>query len=532
METLVGKICPFCQEPIREGDSVIICPSCNIPHHENCWYSFGGCTTPGCIYHPEQGTYNEPNSANDNYEEIDLSAQFGNSSASSENGVDLSDNFIPAVPNFVDENMSSYTGDNVPYKPKGLNRSITIMSFLEDHIEEGEMNYPIGRDEQLRQGRESLKIMNFTDENAASPYSVKSIESNTGNTASLTKPQQSQHKASLTKPSASSGSGTKANLNKPAREQNNSAQPAKPSLTKPDAKSKSSTPKASLTKSSDKPSLSKGNSPSEKKPSEKKQISTNYSEKPNNINNTAVVVPVDKPNRMTAPESYDVICVQCKKLISSDQQFCPYCGAVQKEKEKPQPLKKAACPNCGSLVRGDQIFCPRCGKKIEEHLTIREAPPTDLVPSEEVDTAVNDAITQFSDTLEQSKHKRRRQLILTGIATLLLVGGVVITMLLTEKKNFSQMYGDIAGENWCTISTDGLSMKIDTNPDDKSDYIESRAYSEIKEINRKLGFSDSIYESMGTTRSVDGERYATFENYKVSWKYHPDTGLEVQYTMQ
>lgn len=573
METLIGKICPFCQEPIRENDSVIICPSCNIPHHENCWYRYQGCTTPGCIYQPEQSVQTTENevtlseeSAQDQYllQELDnLDFDIDTPDKSSEislkktsltksepsveepydtDSYEYSDNLLPAqpigevdlsesfMPTMLDVGESKEptppSAKDAPYRPKGLNRSITIMSFLEDHIEEEEMEYSAQREEQIRQGKQSLKVVNFTDEKVA--LTAKVLEPQT-KAAALTKPQ---HKPSLSKTNntANNASNTKANLSKPGHEQQT---PAKPSLTKPNANGKASSTKASLTKESEKPSLSK-----ERSSPEKAQHSTantpaaNNNNNLNNINEPSVIVPANKPNRMTAPESYDVICVQCKKLISSDQQFCPYCGAVQKEKEKPQQPQKAACPNCGSLVRGDQVFCPRCGKKIAEHLTIRETPPTEIFTSEEIDTAVGDAITQFSDTLEKNKRKRKKQMIFFCITSVVLVGAVIITILLTEKKDFNKLYKDIAGEKWCTIASDGLSMEIDTNPDDKPDHIESLAYSQIKEINRKLGFSDNIFESMGTTRSIDGERYATFENYKVSWKYHPDTGLEVQYSIQ
>ena len=48
MENYIGKICPFCKTEIQEGDSVKVCPACNIPHHEDCWEENKGCTTFGC----------------------------------------------------------------------------------------------------------------------------------------------------------------------------------------------------------------------------------------------------------------------------------------------------------------------------------------------------------------------------------------------------------------------------------------------------------------------------------------------------
>ena len=53
MVDYIGRICPYCKEPIRQGDAVRVCSSCGTVHHEACWNANGGCTTPGC---PEQNS--------------------------------------------------------------------------------------------------------------------------------------------------------------------------------------------------------------------------------------------------------------------------------------------------------------------------------------------------------------------------------------------------------------------------------------------------------------------------------------------
>lgn len=54
----IGKICPLCKTEIKEGDAVIVCPECGIPHHEACWKENKGCTTFGCSqqHYEEQRT--------------------------------------------------------------------------------------------------------------------------------------------------------------------------------------------------------------------------------------------------------------------------------------------------------------------------------------------------------------------------------------------------------------------------------------------------------------------------------------------
>lgn len=54
----LGKICPFCKSEIKDGDEVIVCPACGIPHHKGCWEENKGCTTFGCKeqHYEAQGT--------------------------------------------------------------------------------------------------------------------------------------------------------------------------------------------------------------------------------------------------------------------------------------------------------------------------------------------------------------------------------------------------------------------------------------------------------------------------------------------
>ena len=48
MSDAVGKTCPYCQTPIKPGESVVYCSACSIPHHQQCWTEGRGCTTFGC----------------------------------------------------------------------------------------------------------------------------------------------------------------------------------------------------------------------------------------------------------------------------------------------------------------------------------------------------------------------------------------------------------------------------------------------------------------------------------------------------
>ena len=96
----------------------------------------------------------------------------------------------------------------------------------------------------------------------------------------------------------------------------------------------------------------------------------------------------------------------------------------------------------------------------------------------------------------------------------------------------------LANNSW---AADGSEMNMDTNwydkdPDDMT-YYEYNFYTEqlddtlngIKWMNKKLGFSSSVYDDMMETNSLMGRQSASNDKYKVSWTYHPSKGLEVKY---
>lgn len=44
----VGKPCPYCRFPLKEGVPVHACESCGSVHHAECWADGGGCAVFGC----------------------------------------------------------------------------------------------------------------------------------------------------------------------------------------------------------------------------------------------------------------------------------------------------------------------------------------------------------------------------------------------------------------------------------------------------------------------------------------------------
>ena len=50
----VGKTCPYCQTAMKPGVPVQACPSCGIPHHQDCWSENGGCTVFGRLVRAQE----------------------------------------------------------------------------------------------------------------------------------------------------------------------------------------------------------------------------------------------------------------------------------------------------------------------------------------------------------------------------------------------------------------------------------------------------------------------------------------------
>lgn len=43
-----GDVCPYCQTPLQPKEQVIVCPTCRVAHHLECWTENRRCTTYGC----------------------------------------------------------------------------------------------------------------------------------------------------------------------------------------------------------------------------------------------------------------------------------------------------------------------------------------------------------------------------------------------------------------------------------------------------------------------------------------------------
>lgn len=205
-------------------------------------------------------------------------------------------------------------------------------------------------------------------------------------------------------------------------------------------------------------------------------------------------------------------CQKCKTEFEGN--YCPKCGTPKAE------VKKNVCGKCGAELQEGQKFCPKCGQKV----------------GFVVDAGVNSAISQFNAGVNKTNNKKKKTPIIIGVVAVAAIAviSIVVSMLGGSKgPDFKALYNEYCTSTWADVGSDGSYLSIDTNPYDRDDdgLAYPAAYTAIKEINSALGLPDSLISEMGSTTGADGKQSETFDDVgiTVTWKYHPDKGLEVTY---
>jgi hypothetical protein len=85
--------------------------------------------------------------------------------------------------------------------------------------------------------------------------------------------------------------------------------------------------------------------------------------------------------------------------------------------------------------------------------------------------------------------------------------------------------------DYIQLSSDRLSIFVDTNPRNRDGYSNFETMTDIQTIHNRLELPDSLYQNMLTTRALDGRQSRTFNNLLISWSYHPNQGLSVVYEL-
>jgi len=72
MTEAVERICPYCQHRILDGEQMVQCSQCGVPHHEECWKENEGCTVYGCKGWALWPGLNLPQREHRTFEPVDL----------------------------------------------------------------------------------------------------------------------------------------------------------------------------------------------------------------------------------------------------------------------------------------------------------------------------------------------------------------------------------------------------------------------------------------------------------------------------
>ena len=194
-------------------------------------------------------------------------------------------------------------------------------------------------------------------------------------------------------------------------------------------------------------------------------------------------------------------CYACQAQVDANDVFCPVCGAALKKR----------CIHCGADMGVNQNVCVNCGQ------------PAGGIAS--------------SPVAKSSSKGWLVPVIVGGVLTLIIAIVIIVVVVMNQKPSFEEMFSEYKGEEWCEFSSDGSYMKIDTNPDNVDYYyldddMADDAWDAVEDINEKLGFSSSVYDDMRNTSYNDGKQIEENEDYKVTWTYHPNKGLEVKYEIK
>ena len=190
-------------------------------------------------------------------------------------------------------------------------------------------------------------------------------------------------------------------------------------------------------------------------------------------------------------------CRNCGEEIDQNAVICVKCGSKRDQGNK-------YCANCGSNVEVGQVACMSCGYAI---------------PKEKF--SVNEFI----------KNKKKP---IIGLGVIMAIV-VLLSIILNASKtvNFQKLYDEHCMFTWAELAEDGSYLSIDTNPydlDDKGLAYPDALYA-VEDINKELGLPSSLIKEIKETTGADGKQTRTYEDLglEITWKYHPDRGLEITY---
>lgn len=217
----------------------------------------------------------------------------------------------------------------------------------------------------------------------------------------------------------------------------------------------------------------------------------------------------EEPQKIDKTEEKLMQCPKCGEKLLAEQKFCPKCG------NKTQVMEHRTCVNCNSIIGANMKFCPNCGSTGDNN-KFYEQNKKKLVPFYKKPIFIVASIL----------------IVIIMLFSAFMGDGEESSELSEAEKcavELTELYEKYCLSIWATVAEDGSYLTIDTNPYDIDDYIDYDAHTAIVSVNKELGLPEALEQRMLSTNALDGRQEYVAERYTISWKYHPNNGLEVIY---
>mgnify|MGYP002572842201 CR=1 FL=1 len=248
----------------------------------------------------------------------------------------------------------------------------------------------------------------------------------------------------------------------------------------------------------------------------------------------------------TAPEK--IFCVKCSAELSEGQTFCPKCGhQVGAKLKASNPKRKIVFAAIGVVaaiiavvvgilaIRGKQATSVTLNKdsitlKVDE----RQSLSFTIDPSDTKDQTVtwsssNESIAKVNNGVVSGINEGDCTITITTKNGKTDTCSVIV---IPAGPDLQAIYDEYCTSSFAEIASDGSYLSVDTNPSDRDDYMDYEAYLAIVSINTELELPESVLNKMNQTRSMDGIQSYSTDELEITWTYHPDRGLEVNYSLK
>lgn len=253
----------------------------------------------------------------------------------------------------------------------------------------------------------------------------------------------------------------------------------------------------------------------------------------------------------TVPEK--TFCAKCGAELGEGQAFCPKCGhqvgakLTQTNNRKTALNRKTLFAIIGAIIAVVAIvgiILAVRGKQANS-VTLNKDSITLKVDETQSLTFTIDPADTKDKTVTWSSSNESIAKVNNGIITGINEGDCTITITTKNGKtdtctvvvtpagpDLQAIYNEYCTSTFADIASDGSYLSVDTNPSDKDDYTSYEAYLAIMSINEALGLPESVLNRMNQTRSMDGIQSYSNDDLEITWTYHPDRGLEVNYSLK